>query len=177
MRHDHGLNFIASGLRAGWGDSPRSPAVSVPGHQAGFTLLELMVTIAIVAVLASIAIPNTVAWRNNSQFNAAVREVKSAIEGARMAAIKTNLPATVTFNGTGTVTTQTQEIVAGVATPGTTVDHQMAPGVTVSANNGGVLTFNNRGMAPGANMTITVDHTNGLSRDIVVSILGSSRIE
>ena len=174
MRHDYGLTDNSCRVLNEHASS-HPPAVSGLRYQDGFTLMELMITIAIIGILAAIATPNAISWRNNAQFNAAVREVKSAIEGTRMAAIKTNLPATVTFDGSDTFTTQTREIVAGVATPKTAVDYKMAPNVTVSANNGGVLTFSNRGMA--SNMTITIDHTNGLSRDIVVSILGSSRIQ
>lgn len=136
--------------------------------------MELMICIAIFAILASIAIPNAITWRNNAQFNAGVREVKSAIEGARIAAIRTHLPATVTFNGTGTFTTQTQAIANGQAVAGNIVNHQLGPGITVTAVSGGVLTFNNRGMA--SNMTVAVDGY-GLSRDIAISILGSSVVQ
>ena len=152
----------------------RTKSRTTIGSHAGFSFIELMVAIAVIGILASIAIPNAIAWRNNSQFNAAVREVKSAIEGARMAAIRTNLPADVFFNGTNTFNIQTRDIVAGVAVPRALVAHQLAPGVVVSSNNGGQLTFNNRGMA--TNMTITIQHANGLMRQIVVAIVGSSRI-
>nr|WP_269434651.1 GspH/FimT family pseudopilin [Desulfosarcina alkanivorans] len=144
-------------------------------RRSGFTLMELMVTIAIIGLLVAIATPNAIAWRNNAHFNAAVREVKGAIEGTRMAAIKTNLPANVIFNGTNTFDTQTRRIVAGSPVLGPLNTHRLARGVTVTANGGGQLTFNNRGMAN--NLTVTVQHFNGLSRDIIVSIVGSSRIQ
>jgi prepilin-type N-terminal cleavage/methylation domain-containing protein len=173
MQYEYGSTVDESVEAIGYASS-RLPGGLISGKPLGFTLMELMVSIAIFAVLAAIAIPNGIAWRNHSLFNAGVREVKSAIEGARMAAIRTNLPATVTFSGTRNFTTQTQTIANGQAVPGNIVNHQLRPGVTVTAKTGGVLTFNNRGMA--SNMTVGVNGY-GLSRDIVISVLGSSVIE
>ena len=144
-------------------------------NRSGFSLMELMIAFAILAILAAIAIPNAIAWRNNSQFSAAVRQVKSTIDGTRMAAIRTNMPADVFFNGTPIFTTQTRSVVAGAAVLNPLVPHQLPAGVTVNSNNGGQLTFNNRGLA--TNCTVTVQHANGLNNNIVVAITGSSRIQ
>lgn len=144
-------------------------------QKSGFTLIELMVAIAVVGILASIAVPNALVWRNNAQFNAGVRDVKAAIEAARMTAIRSNLRAVVEFtNGAATYSTRNWDR-AGVLGPATV--RQLPPGVTIAATTfgGGQLTFNNRGMA---NMgSVTIQHTNGLSRQVVVSIVGSSRIQ
>ena len=145
-------------------------------NRFGFSLMELMVTIAVIGVLAAIAIPNALSWRTNSQFNAGIREVKSAIENTRMAAIKTNMATNVTFNGTRTFQTQTRSIIAGAAVLNPPVNHQLPTGVTANANNGGVLTFNNRGMA-NLGGTVTVQHTNGSNRQVVVAVTGTSRIQ
>jgi Tfp pilus assembly protein FimT len=138
--------------------------------------MELMTTIAIIGILAAIAVPNVIAWRNNSQLNASTRRVKDTIEATRMAAIKSNLPADVIFNAATSYDTQTRNVMAGVVALRPIVTHQLAPGVTITFNNGGQIAFNNRGMT-GNNGTITLQHANGLSRQIVVSILGSSVIQ
>ena len=159
--------YPSSGSLRVWAD--------MPNNRTAFSLLELMAVIAVIAILAAIAIPNAVAWRNNAQFSAAIRQVKSAIEGTRMAAIKSNLPAGLFFNGTGIFTTQTRGIVGGAAVLNPFVNHRLPAGVTVNANNGGQLTFNSRGLATPC--TVTVQHTNGLTNRIIVAITGSSRIQ
>jgi len=142
----------------------------------GFTLMELMVTIGIMAILSAIAIPNAIAWRNNAQFNASVRRVKDTIEATRMAAVKSHLPADFIFASPTSYDTQTREVAAGAVALRPIVIHPLEPGVTMAFNNGGQITFNSRGMT-GNNGTITLQHTNGRTSQIVVSILGSSFIQ
>jgi type IV fimbrial biogenesis protein FimT len=147
-------------------------------NRFGFSVMELMVTIAIIGVLAAIAIPNVIAWRNNAQFNASVREVKSTIEGTRMSAIRTNLLANVIFNGANSFGTQNRAIVAGVVAPRAVVTHQLPPGITVNSNfPGNQLVFNNRGMLNPPTGTVTIQNAAGMCQQIVVSIVGSSRID
>ena len=46
-------------------------------NQKGFTLIELMIVIAIIGILAAIAIPNFIAYRNKGYCAAAVNDAKS----------------------------------------------------------------------------------------------------
>ena len=147
---------------------------------AGFTLMELMVTIAIIGTLSAVAVPNMISWRNNAQFNSGVRQMKIAIEGTRMKAIKANMPSRMVFTDGGTTfdTEKWDSAANAFAAPQT---HQLPPGVRLANSNfgGDQLRFDGRGM-PNTLLggTLQIENTDG-SRclRIIVASVGTSRID
>ena len=67
-------------------------------NNRGFTLLELVVTVALVAIMAAIAIPATSGWRQNAQYKKAAREVVSVLRRARSIAVQQNQNTLVTID-------------------------------------------------------------------------------
>jgi len=72
-------------------------------REQGFTLVEFMVILAIIAILGALAVPAMVDWLPNQRLRKAARELHSALQLARIEAIKNNMSHRVVFNaGAGT---------------------------------------------------------------------------
>ena len=137
---------------------------------SGFTITELMVTIAIVAILASLAIPNFIAWLPNYRLRSGAEEIQSTLQFARLTAIKRNATATVTFD----IANETYRAsVGGQAIRG----GRMPAGIDINSAFGGTsVQFDSRGIANNAG-TAVVRNNLGNAKTITVYITGNSRID
>jgi type IV fimbrial biogenesis protein FimT len=71
----------------------------------GFTMIELMITLAMAAVLLGLAVPNLTAFAKNNRLTGGANDLLAAIYSTRAEAIKQQVTATMCFTTTPTAAT------------------------------------------------------------------------
>lgn len=69
--------------------------IRIKSQERGFTLIEMMITLVIAAVLALVAAPGLTAYKRNSELTSTVNTLLSAINAARSEAMKRGMKAMV----------------------------------------------------------------------------------
>jgi type IV fimbrial biogenesis protein FimT len=67
----------------------------------GFSVLELVVALSIIAIVAAIATPNMISWRSNAKLSGAVNNLRGDLQMAKSRATKDNAVVVVVFTATG----------------------------------------------------------------------------
>ena len=134
---------------------------------SGFSFMELMVAIAIIAVLSAFAIPNMIGWRADSKLRGAVSNLKGDLNMAKMMAVRENKLIVVLFS--------TNRYEVSVTGGNLIINRQLPAGVGIdlgaSTFAGDQTSFNERGL-PDPPGTVVVFNSNGDRREIELNRLG-----
>jgi len=148
---------------------------------SGFTLFELLAVIGIVGVLSMIAIPNIISWLPKYRLGSAARMLLSAMQYARLAAVKENVDIFVKFDPPNDIYMLFPDYNGDTNQDGdepTLKQGDMPGGVSITETNftGDRFKFNSRGLASGSGGTISLtNNLNTLTR-IRINRTGNSRI-
>lgn len=149
----------------------------------GFTLVEVMIVIAIFAVIAAVITPTFLASRDHSKVKGDAVNLRAVFESAKLRAIKHNTNVVVRFPDATSyqVFIDTNRNNVQDAGEDLIANETLAPGVTITSNTftDNDMAFNPRGMANGPNSTGTITMTSpgGESYSVVVSSFGRVRIQ
>ena len=150
---------------------------------SGFSLMELMTIIAIIALLTAIAIPNLIGWRTGAKLRGTVENLRGDLQLAKLTAVRENGSVAVLFSGNGY-----QVFIDNGASPGVLDagerrirNRQLEAGVSIDLGstdfNGNLYArFNNRGL-PEDIGTVVVVSSGGDQRNIGLNRLGRVTIQ
>ena len=134
-------------------------------RESGFTLIEVMIVVAIIGIASALAIPNYVEWKAQHDLREAVSEFSSNLNLARVVAMNRNRQATVTIQLVGGLIN-----VSGNA-GGTPIFSPQILSSSVTGLPGGTanVLFSSMGLsAAAANQVIQLVNTRGLIYSVLV---------
>jgi prepilin-type N-terminal cleavage/methylation domain-containing protein len=146
------------------------------GRQAGYSLVELIIVVALISIVSSLAVPTFLSYYQTAKVRAAAQTVSAILNQGRQLAIRNNLTTVATCITTTTITF-TQTTCGGATIPvvgltGAGNSIRLPEGINLITT--GTATFTNLGAAtPGAIYTVTDPVS---TRTLTVSVAASGRI-
>lgn len=133
-------------------------------NQRAFTLIEVMIAVAIVGILVMVAIPNYTQWNARYQLKQGTTELAGSLNLARMAAMNRNLAVTVTL---ALVSGKVNVDFGGALAP------ILLPQSIIAFTGGPTIQFTQQGLSgTAASQTVTLVSQQGTTYSVVVTPAG-----
>ncbi|MBA3032646.1 MAG: GspH/FimT family pseudopilin [Gammaproteobacteria bacterium] len=156
--------------------------LSRPRRASGFTLIELMISIIVLGVLLTIAMPSFRAWMLNIQIRNASESILTGIQRARAEAVGRNTSVTFVMAANSTWTVNVNNPPSVIETRLSSEGSEMVTRTIIPAS-ATTLTFSNLGIvvpnSDGSNSLQQIDFTaNGANQNmrIVIGAGGSAKM-
>ncbi len=142
-------------------------------RDAGFSLVELCITIVLLGIVAAIAFPSFRGWVDNSNLKGAARAVSSDVYDTRGRALAENRVYTITFSADPTNTyTITAPAANGLTAVNETKNLSEYGGVRMTSASVGAITIQSRGTVT---PTVNVIMTNSRNSTGTINVLITGR--
>ncbi|MGA8180536.1 MAG: GspH/FimT family pseudopilin [Desulfobacterales bacterium] len=137
----------------------------------GFTLVEVAVTLSILAIMATISIPTYISWLPKHRLQISARQIYDDLNLAKMEAVRRNTDVCITFSSAN----NTYRVFVDANSDGTytspgdsILKNKVVPEYGVSISNNTTIGFNNRGMASNTG-NVNVTNPTGTMRINVIT--------
>jgi len=152
------------------------------GKKSGFSIIELLVVVAVIAVISAVTVPSIISWRNGAKFRGAVNNLKGDLQMAKIKAVKANDVVTIFFNPTGykVILDKANHWIHDAGEP-VLRDRELPAGVSIDLGStdfgtvGDKTRFNSRGNSVAGHALLV--NVNGDQKKLVVTSIGQIRIE